>query len=309
MHMNTQGVWSITTQPLEPNLYGYSFIVDGVGTVDPLNPKTKSGLLSVQSMLHVPGPASLPWEINDVPHGALHQHFYKSQIAGDQREFYVYTPPQYNPTSRTTYPVLYLLHGFSDDAGGWTAVGRAHVILDNLIARGEAKPMLVVMPLGYGVPEILTRPRPLDPLMKQQNIEKFRDTLIQEVMPQVEHYYRVSKDRKLRAIAGLSMGGAESLFTGLNSLDRFSWIGSFSAGMLSDALAAMFPKLDASSNDQLRLLWIGCGKDDGLHKDNLKLINWLNTKGVHYTWVETSGGHTWMVWRLYLSEFVPLLFK
>src|SRR5215467_7822746 len=145
MQKGEQGVWSATTGPLEPDFYDYSFSVDGVDLHDPSNPEVTPNLISVSNEVHVPGPASLPWEVNDVPHGALHRHFYKSGVVGDNRDFYVYTPPAYDPAAPTLYPVLYLLHGFSDDARGWAAVGRANVILDNLIAQGKAKPMLLVM--------------------------------------------------------------------------------------------------------------------------------------------------------------------
>src|SRR5208337_3575425 len=156
---------------------------------------------------------SLPWEINLVPHGVIHHHFYRSGIVGDDRDFYVYTPPAYNPEAKKLYPALYLLHGFSDDASAWTAVGRAHVILDNLIAQGKAKPMIVVMPLGYGAPEILspTFHGFRDSSLVDRNMDRFRQALLTEVIPQVEKIYRVSPDRQSRAIAGLSMGGAESL--------------------------------------------------------------------------------------------------
>jgi len=309
MQKDEQGVWSVTTDPLEPDLYGYSFVADGVTLIDPSNPNMKPNLLNTQSIVHVPGPASLPWEINNVPHGSIHRHFYKSGIVGDDRDFYVYTPPGYDPRSRTPYPVLYLLHGFSDDTSGWTSVGRAHVILDNLIAQGKAKPMLVVMPLGYGAPEILSRTGPRDPAMGRRNMERFRDATLLEVLPQVEKQYRVSADRKQRAIAGLSMGGAESLFTGLNALDRFAWVGAFSSGGMGEDYTATFPKLDAKANAQLRLLWIGCGREDRLIEGNRKFLDWLKSKEIRYTWVETAGAHTWMVWRRYLSEFTPLLFR
>ena len=175
------------------------------------------------------------------------------------------------------YPVLYLLHGFSDDASGWSAVGRAHVIMDNLIAQGKAKPMLVVMPLGYGAPEILKRDRsaPRDPDLSKRNMTKFREALFTEVIPEVEKKYRVIADRNSRAIAGLSMGGAESLFTGLNAIDKFAWIGSFSAGGLSGDYAAMFPALDEKANKQLKLLWVACGTEDSLVNDNRKFLEWL----------------------------------
>jgi enterochelin esterase family protein len=251
--------------------------------------------------VHVPGPASLPWEVNNVPRGAIHRHFYRSGIVGDDRDFYVYTPPGYDPAAKKLYPVLYLLHGFSDDASAWTAVGRAHVITDNLIAQGKAKTMLIVMPLGYGAPEIVSRSGPplRDPALRQRSYDKFRDALFTEVMPEVEKTYRVSKDRSSRAIAGLSMGGADSLYVGLNALDRFAWIGAFSSGGIAQEseFGSIFPVLDAKANTGLRLLWISCGKDDRLIDSNRKLMDWLKSKEIRHTRIETPGAHTWMVWR------------
>ena len=311
MLKDEHGVWTLTTAPLDPDLYGYSFIADGVRMIDPLNSATKPNLLNLSSLLHVPGPASLPWEAGDTPRGLLHQHFYRSGIIGDQRDFFVYTPPGYDATPGASYPVLYLLHGFSDDASGWTAVGRAHVILDNLLAQGKARPMLVVMPLGYGAPELVapgaTGMR--DAALRRRSYEKFRDALFAEVMPAVEKHYRVAKDRSARAIAGLSMGGAESLFVGLNALDRFAWIGAFSTGGLDDNFDTVFPGLDAKANTRLRLLWIACGTDDRLIEPNRALRRWLTTKQIRHTPVETSGGHTWMLWRRNLAAFLPLLFN
>jgi enterochelin esterase-like enzyme len=311
MQKDEQGVWSLTTDPLEPDLYGYTFVADGVSLIDPSNPLMKPNLLFTQSMVHVPGPAPLPWEVGDVPHGVLHRHFYKSGVVGDQRDFYIYTPPGYDPKAKKPYPVLYLLHGYSDDASGWTAVGRAHVILDNLIAQGKARPMLIVMTLGYGAPEILSGGWKGigDRDLLQRNYEKYRDALLTEVIPQVEKSYRVAKDRNSRAIAGLSMGGAESLFVGLNALDRFAWIGAFSSGGLNEDFNAAFPALDSKANSQLRLLWIACGKDDRLIGVNRKFDEWLKTKEVHHAWIETPGAHTWMVWRRNLAQFASLLFQ
>jgi enterochelin esterase family protein len=311
MQKDEEGVWSITTDPLEPDFYGYSFEADGVRLIDPSNPLMKPNLLNTQSEVHVPGPGSLPWEINDVPHGIIHHHFHRSGIIGDNRDFYVYTPPGYSESAKILYPTLYLLHGFSDDASAWTAVGRAHVILDNLIAQGKAKPMIVVMPLGYGAPEIVSHTGAAfhDASLRQRNYEKFRDALIKEVLPQVEASYGVIKDRKSRAVAGLSMGGAESLLTGLNTLDLFAWIGAFSSGGLPDDFQAAFPGLDSNANSQLRLLWIACGTDDHLIEANRKFRDWLKSKGIQHTDIETPGAHTWMVWRRNLASFAPLLFQ
>lgn len=311
MQRDEQGVWSVTTGPLEPDLYGYSFVADGASLIDPGNAQMKPNLLNPQSVVHVPGAAALAWEINSVPHGTVHHHFYKSGVVGDERDFYVYTPPGYDPKANRLYPVLYLLHGFSDDASGWTAVGRAHVILDNLIAQGKAKPMLIVMPLGYGAPEIVARNTTgmRDPNLRQRNFDKFRDALLTEVIPEAEKAYRVARDRNARAIAGLSMGGAESLYVGLNALNRFAWVGAFSSGGLSEDFNASFPALDAKANAQLRLLWIACGTEDRLIENNRKLRDWLKAKGVRHQGIETPGAHTWMVWRRNLAEFVPLLFQ
>jgi len=309
MQKDEEGVWSITTDPLEPDFYGYSLEADGVHLIDPSNPLMKPNLLDTQSEVHVPGPGSLPWEINDVPHGTIHHHFYRSGIIGDNRDFYVYTPPGYSASAKVLYPTLYLLHGFSDDASAWTAVGREHVILDNLIAQGLAKPMIVVMPLGYGAPEILSRGLSHDPSLRQRNYQKFRDALINEVLPQVEASYLVAKERNSRAVAGLSMGGAESLLTGLNSLDLFAWIGAFSSGGLPEGFQADFPALDSHANTQLRLLWIACGTDDHLIDINRKFRDWLKSKQIQHTDIETPGAHTWMVWRRNLASFAPLLFQ
>jgi enterochelin esterase-like enzyme len=312
MQRDEQGVWSLTTDPLEPDFYSYSFVADGVGLMDPSNSLITPNLLGSESKVHVPGPASLPWEVNNVPHGELHRHFYKSAVVGDDRDYYVYTPPGYDPRANKLYPVLYLLHGFSDDASAWTAVGRANVILDNLIARGKAKPMLIVMPLGYGAPEIVSRgggPGLRDPNLRQRNYDRFRDALFTEVIPEVEKAYRVSKDRNARAIAGLSMGGAESLSTGLNALNRFAWVGAFSSGGLGEDFNATFPSLDSKANARLQVLRIACGTDDRLIDGNRKLIDWLKSKDIRLTRIETPGAHNWTVWRRNLAEFAPLLFQ
>ena len=312
MQKDDAGVWAVTTPPLVPDYYGYSIIVDGQRTIDSYNSLLKPNLLATENMVHVPGPPSLPWELNDVPHGEIHHHFYKSVAAGDDRDYYVYTPPGYDPAAKTRYPVLYLLHGYSDDASGWTAVGRANVILDNLIAQKKAKPMIVVMPLGYGTMEmihvgwggIFNHPE-----VREKNLSGFHEALLNEVMPKVESEYHVINDRNSRAIAGLSMGGSESLLNGLNDLDQFAWIGAFSAGGLPEPFEKDFPALDAKANPQIKLLWIACGTEDRLITANRNLRDWLKQKGIQHTDIETPGMHTWMVWRRNLAEFAPLLFR
>lgn len=312
MQKDQNGTWSVTTGPLQPDIYGYSFVADGVNLIDPSNPLMKPNLLNTQSAVHVPGPSSLPWEVNQVPHGEIHHHFYHSNIANDDRDFYVYTPPDYFADNQAQYPVLYLLHGFSDDASGWTAVGRANVIFDNLIAQGKAKPMVVVMPLGYGDYDVIRRGWGSwdDKGLAWRNLSRFTDILLSEVMPQAEEMYRIRKDRESRAIAGLSMGGAESLLTGLNHLDQFAWVGAFSSGGIDlQEFAAEFPGVNAGANQKLKLLWIACGRDDELININREFKSWLKDKGVQFTDIETPGMHTWMVWRRNLAALAPLLFR
>jgi enterochelin esterase-like enzyme len=311
MQKDDKGVWTVITAPLAPDYYGYSFTVDGVRSMDASNPSLVPNLIFPGNSVHVPGPLSLPWELNNVPHGVIHHHFYRSTVAEDDRDYYVYTPPGYDPVAKKTYPVLYLLHGFSDAASGWTEVGRANVILDNLIAQGKAKPMIVVMPLGYGTMEMIRLAWGAwnHPDLRDRNFNGFREALLTEVMPRVEGQYRITNDRNARAIAGLSMGGSESLLTGLNNLDKFSWVGAFSSGGIPEDFQKDFPTLDAKANQQLHLLWIACGTEDRLITINRNLREWLKTKGVTHTDIETPGMHTWMVWRRNLSEFAPLLFR
>jgi enterochelin esterase-like enzyme len=311
MQTDGEGLWSVTTEPLAPDYYGYSFVADAVRLMDSSNSSLIPNLLTPANSVHVPGPSSLPWELNDVPRGEIHHHFYKSAVAGDDRDYYVYTPADYDSAAKKTYPVLYLLHGFSDDASAWTTVGHANVILDNLIAQGKARPMIVVMPLAYGVMDFVRLRWNAwgNAEMRDRNFKKFSEALLTEVMPRVEGEYRITKDRNARAIAGLSMGGSESLLTGLNNLDKFSWIGAFSSGGIPEDFQNDFPALDATANKQIRLLWIACGTEDDLITMNRKLRQWLKSRGIRHTDIETPGQHTWMVWRRNLAEFANLIFR
>jgi len=333
MTKDDQGVWSATTQqPMEPDYYPYNFIVDGVSISDPSNPLVKSIVTGgFQSFVHVPGPSGLSWELNDVPHGKVTHHFYKSGIIGDNRDFYVYTPPNYDPAGKTQYPVLYLIHGFTDDASGWTTAGRANIILDNLIAQGKAKPMIMVNPLGYGTPNPDTN---LSAVMANPE-RQFQDVsraLLQEVLPIVEREYRVAKDRNSRAISGLSMGGAETFYIGLNHIDQFAYVAGMSSAFVmypkpagsapapgggrgqqqhldAAVYANVFPKLDAKAASQLKLLYVACGTDDGLIGVNRDFKDFLKSKDIAFTNIETPGAHTWMVWRRNLTEIAPKLFR
>jgi enterochelin esterase-like enzyme len=308
MTQAADGTWTITTRPLEPQVYGYSFVVDRVNFLDPGNVSVKTNLLNLQNMIEVPGKAQMQWDPENVSHGTLHHHFYRSGTLDQQSDYYVYTPPNYDP--KTKYPVLYLLHGYSDDASGWTAVGRAHVILDNLIAQRQAKPMIVVMPLGYGTMEMITRQWGAwnDRALVERNFSLYTQVLLQEVKPQVETQYSISPDRKDHAIAGLSMGGGESLLTGLNHPEEFAYVGAFSSGIQDLNFDQSFPNL-VTNREQFKLLWVACGVDDHLITPNRAFAAWLKQKQFPATVIETPGRHTWMVWRDNLIHFAPLLFR
>jgi enterochelin esterase-like enzyme len=319
MQKDKRGVWNITTAVMEPDIYTYNFIVDSLTITDPSNPLIKPGYAGGgQSLVLVPGTPPNSWDIQDVPHGAVTRHLYKSSVIGDQRDFYVYTPPNYDPSKKDLYPVLYLLHGIGDDARAWTQAGYANIILDNLIAQGKAKPMIMVNTLGYG---------DANNVVAAGAFGKFTEALLNEVIPEVEKKYCVSKDRSQRAIAGLSMGGAEAILAGLNHADMFSWVGGFSSafvmygigvrtagnngqnGIVEGIYTQNFPAIDSKLNDQLKLLWISCGSSDFLLHSNKDFMQWLTEKNIQFRKVETPGAHTWTVWRRNLTEFAPLLFR
>ena len=309
MQQGADGLWTATTPVLAPEIYAYRFEVDGTPTLDPRNVDVRDNLLTLWSNLTVPGTPPEPWEVQSIPHGIVEHHFYTSQVVlglpNNQSDYYVYTPPGYNPKSRESYPVLYLLHGYSDAADGWTQVGKANFILDSLIASGKAKPMIVVMTLGYGNMAVLKPGR--TPELSEQNYDLYQKALVTEVIPQIEANYHVSKKREDRAIAGLSMGGHESLFTGLSHPELFAWIGTFSAGLNAKAISEL-PQTNAQKAN-LRLLWMACGVDDALLKPNQTVIAALKAEGLPVTAIETPGHHQWPVWRDNLIHFAPLLFQ
>ena len=298
-----KGLWKGTTTVLEPDLYGYSFRVDGVGAMDPANGDMKTNALNPSNMVLVPGDTPQPWEFTNIPHGAVHRHFFHSNVAAEERDFFVYTPPGYDAGKR--YPLLVLLHGYSDLADGWTTVGKANLIFDQLIAGGR-KPFVAVMPLGYGMSQKdLKAGNVRTGGNFQKNTEGFEKSLLEEVLPIAEKAYKVSAKSANRAIAGLSMGGAETLYVGLRHLDRFAWIGAMSsAPMLFGKPDDAFPALTEKDNARIKLLWIACGKQDGLLKRNQEFVEWLKTKKIEHKYIETEGAHTWLVWRRYLSDFV-----
>lgn len=297
------GVWSVTLGPLTPDIYGYSFHVDGLRILDPSNPQTKPMRTSNTSLLEIPGAKPSPCDpLPGSARGTVHLHNYESHALGTQRRMRVYTPANYESQPDRTFPVLYLFHGSGDNEATWTELGRAHVILDNLIAAGRVKPMVVVMTDGHAT-------TPESPDSRNANLPAFAHDLIETVMPLIESRYRTVNDRDNRAIIGLSMGGCQSLYIGLNHLERFAWVGGMSSAVREPErhLAKILPTAEAA-NTQLRLLWFACGKDDFLLPENQHLDALFTEHQLKHEYIETVGTHTWPVWRRYLAEFLPKLF-
>jgi enterochelin esterase family protein len=305
MTKDADGVWTVTLGPLPPSIYLYSFTVDGVTIADPVNPRVKLRSRTSASMVEVPGAPTELWEARDVPHGAVEINWHKSKVLnGETRWVWVYTPPGYEK-GNSRYPVLYLFHGSNDIAGGWVLAGQANFILDNLLAEKKAVPMIVVMPYGHAVP--FGSPREV----QAKNTTLYEDYVLKDVIPLVEAKYRVEPRRERRAIAGLSMGGGQALHIGFGHLDLFSSIGAFSAAIPGDIetrYASAFGDA-AKTNAGLKTVWIACGKDDSLIGRSEKFTEFLKTKGIRHTFKATDGAHTYTVWRKYLGEFAPLLFR
>jgi len=295
------GVWSVTLGPLNPAIYSYTFRVNGVAVLDPLNPMIQLGERGSSSMFEVGADKPAPYDLQAVPHGTVHINYYDSKTLGVPRRIDVYTPPGYE-TSRGTYPVLYLLHGSGDTEAGWTAIGRANLILDNLIAAGKAKPMIVVMPYGRARQDVYLAP------FATANTEPtaFENDLLSDVMPYAEKFYRISAKPDDRAIAGLSMGGGQALSIGLKHLDTFHAIGAFSAGGQSNTELLPDP---AAAKKHLKLFYIACGKADRLFAGSEALHKSLEEKQVKHVFVPSEEGHVWRNWRNYLADFVPQLFR
>ena len=304
------GTWSASLEAVPAGVWEYSFVVDGLNALDPVNPAFKPQRDRSKSILHIPGTSPNPWDWQDVAHGAVHEHAYLSKSLGKRRDLVVYTPPGYEQTLLAAplrrYPLLVLQHGSGDNQATWVAHGKAHWILDNLIAAGKAQPMIVLMIDGHPL-GMVSRDSGAD--RRKASMEAFRRELFEDAVPLVESLYRVEPDAAHRAIAGLSMGGGQSLTVGLSNLDRFAWIGAFSAGVPSAEVTQQVLSDPAAANAKLKLLWIACGRDDTLHSRNEEFVAALKEKGIHHEWSLTAGDHSWPVWRTYLAEFAPRLFQ
>ncbi|MBN2315712.1 MAG: hypothetical protein JXM79_17420 [Sedimentisphaerales bacterium] len=301
MTKNNEGLWSVTIGPLEPEIYDYDFVVDDLRIVDPANAWLKVWLRTSRNVLEVPGDQPTFYEEQKVPHGTVHIHKYPSKSLGVTRGLYVYTPPGYE-TSKEKYPVLYLFHGYGDSEDAWTVVGRANLIVDNLLAANKAKPLIIVMPYGH------TPSAP--PVMRSiGQYESFERDLIEDVIGYVQTKYRVSTDRKDRAVAGLSMGGGQSLTIGLGNLELFGWVGAFSSAVPEGESLEKLLADPKAINDKLNLLWIGCGRSDFLFERNQQFFARLRKDKIDHVAHITDGSHEWRLWRIYLNELVPLLFR
>jgi enterochelin esterase family protein len=299
------GVWSLTVGPVDPGVYRYLFIVDGVSTVDPRNPDVSGSLNNLQSVFTVPGSGFLDWN-KDIAHGQVESVTYYSNSLNAVRRMHIYTPPGYD-NNKERYPVFYLLHGAGDTDDAWTSEGHANIVLDNLIAAGKAKPMIIVMSAGH-----VTR---IAGGRGTNTQDQFAADFLQDIVPYVEKHYRVIADRQHRAIAGLSMGGAQTLNISLTHLDQFAYVGVFSAGWFGGA-DTQFVKDHGQDLDNaawkkgLKLFWVGVGKDDTTaHASSDKMLEVLKAHGFTVEYHESDGGHTWINWQNYLDEFAPRLFQ
>ena len=314
----SNGVWEITVGPVPAGAYRYTFMIDGVATIDPRNPSTSESNNNSWSLVYVPG--SDAFDTRNVPHGSVAEVNYYSSALKAFRRMHVYTPPGYETNSKK-YPVFYLLHGAGDSDDSWSTVGRAGFILDNLISAKSAKPMIVVMPAGH------TRAAG-NPITSAPG-DPFVDDFVKDVMPYVEKNYRVATDRASTAIAGLSMGGSQTLNIAMAHPDRFAYIGVYSSGLLgvfavggrggAAAPAASGPEAwekrnaDALSSPSmkkgLKLFWFSTGKDDFLLNNTIATVDLFKKHGFTPVYKESAGGHTWLNWRDYLNAFAPQLFQ
>lgn len=341
MASDAVGVWSVTVGPLKPEFWIYTFTVNGVTVLDPRNLQTRRNTTRIENTLIVPGPESADYAVNPVPHGTVSLQWYASPTVAATRRVAVYTPPGYEGgTAR--YPVLYLLHGGSGDEDAWNACGRAAQILDNLIAQGRARPMIVVMPNAnttrIAAPDLVPAPPSLPASRDPARFPRFPESLVKDLVPFIDATYRTLADREHRAVAGLSVGGAQTMYAAFNHLDQFAWVAAFSGGYpvmpgvavdvppppeaarlkgpdLTKSVdpvkfAALLPQLDRTANDRLRLLYISIGLSDALITAHRVVTQVLRDRGVRFTLVEfPDQQHEWPVWRLSLRDLLPRLWR
>ena len=316
MTKDASGVWSATVGPVKPDIYTYAFNADGIVALDPRNTNIKMGYgnFGPVNVVEVPGDGPEFYDVRPVPHGEVRILPYESKTLGLSREMWIYTPPGYDKGKN--YPVLYLFHGAGDIESGWALIGRANNILDNLIADGKAKPMVVVMPLGHAIqsfyagPTKAAAPAAAPASATPAVLSPFAKDLLEDVVPLVEKTYKVSTRPDDRAIGGLSMGGGQTINIGFTRPELFRYIVILSAGSQNAEQAYPgFFKDPTAINKQLKLLWVSAGKDDTAGPAAKALDATLTAKGITHKYVVTEGRHEWTVWRHNLNEFAQLLFK
>ena len=313
-----KGLWSLTSPVLSSELYGYSFIVDGITTTDPNNPFVARDVASLTNIFIIGGGQADLYKVNDIPHGTVSKRWYDSPGLGMDRRLTIYTPPGYE-TNNQKYPVLYLLHGAGGDEEAWITLGRTAQIMDNLIAQGKVKPMIVVMPNGNVIQDAapgeghdgMYKPQ----FMVPKTMDGTYEANFMDIIKFVESSYRVKADKANRAVAGLSMGGFHSLHISRYYPNTFDYVGLFSAAILpnQNVSSPVYNDIDGTLKKQMdngyKLYWIGMGKTDFLYKSGEEYRAKLDKMGMKYIYRESEGGHIWRNWRVYLTEFTPLLFK
>ena len=306
MEKDSDGNWQVTITDVEPRLYQYKFSVDGCEVIDPVNPVVKTGTIVYGSVVDVPG--NRFDEIKNVTAGEVHSHIYRSTPLGLLRKMNVYVPAEAIANPQESYPVLYLRHGGGDNENSWITDGRVNVIMDNLIAEHKAKPMYIVMTNGLTDGSWSGGSTP-------DGIVTLEKELLDDVIPYIEKRYKVKTDKNDRAIAGLSMGGGQAYVIGLRNLNLFSYIGQFSAGILSDGNFD-YDKYGISVihtpdkiNQELKTLWISCGTLDSRYYGHKETIQDLQERGINYEFHDSEWGHEWQFWRLQLHDFVQKIFR
>ncbi|WP_394369966.1 alpha/beta hydrolase-fold protein [Spirosoma endbachense] len=319
MTKDGQGIWSVTVGPVKPDIYPYSFQVDGVTVMDPANVAFFPNERFKASLADIPGDTPLVHAMQDVPHGSINYEYYPS-AEGTTGSLVVYTPPGYDKSPAKKYPVFYLISGTTDTEETFFKVGHTNLILDNLIAAGKAKPMIIVMPYGNIAARVAEQKggtKPADPTVRDgadaiSRAKAFEIDLLTNVIPYTEKNYRAIANRESRAIGGFSRGGGQTLRAALGNMDKFAWVCSYSSYLSPTEMDKSFSQIGAkpeATNKQLKLLWVSVGSDDFLYKGTVEFMDYLKAKNVTFKSLITDGGHTWMNVKKYLAETAPLLFQ
>jgi enterochelin esterase family protein len=319
MTKDPQGIWSVTVGTVKPDIYPYSFQVDGVTVMDPANVAFFPNERFKASLVDVPGNTPLIHAMRDVPHGSINYEYYPS-IEGTTGSLVVYTPPGYDQSPSKKYPVYYLISGTTDTEETFFKVGKTNLILDNLIAEGKAKPMIIVMPYGNIAARVAEQKggaKPADPTVRDgadavKRASDFATDLVSNVITYTEKNYRTIANRENRAIGGFSRGGGQTLRTAFGNMDKFAWVCAYSSYLSPQEMERSYPSIissPANTNKQLKLLWVSVGSDDFLYKGTVEFMDYLKAKNVKFKSLITDGGHTWMNVKTYVAATTPLLFQ